>query len=214
MMAAHKGTAEPEKPRKASSPAGRIKLVDAMRQLLRDKDFNSITTAEISRTAGVNEALIYRYFKDKRGLLHEVLAKYWDEFTRKTETDLKGIKGSLNKLRKLIWCHIDIYDRDRVIAKILLLEVRNFQGYFSSETYQVVKKYARLVLSIIREGIEDGEIRDDVPPERIRDLIFGGIEHFCMASVIFRRKMDAESLADELCELLLDGITRTSKTKG
>ncbi|MCP4350888.1 MAG: helix-turn-helix transcriptional regulator [Desulfobacterales bacterium] len=27
----------------------------------------SITTSEISRVAGVNESLIYRYFKDKRG---------------------------------------------------------------------------------------------------------------------------------------------------
>ena len=30
-----------------------------MRQLLATKDFNSITTVEISKTAGVNEALIY-----------------------------------------------------------------------------------------------------------------------------------------------------------
>lgn len=210
-MAVLNGTAESKSTRKASLPAGRIKLVDAMRQLLRDKDFNSITTAEISKTAGVNEALIYRYFNDKRGLLHAVLAKYWDEFTRKTQTDLKGIKGSLNKLRKLIWGHIDIYDRDRVLAKILLLEVRNFQGYFGSETYQVVRTYARLVFSIICEGVENDEIRDDIPPERIRDLILGGIEHFCMASVIFRRKMDPESLADDLCEMILDGISKKSQ---
>ena len=199
---------KPQDPKKSSPPPGQIKLVDAMRQLLRDRDFHSITTAEISRTAGVNEALIYRYFNVKRGLLHEVLTKYWDEFTTKIQTDLKGIKGALNKLRKLIWCHIDIYDRDRVIAKILLLEVRNFQGYFESETYQVVRRYASLLLSIIHEGTENDEIRNDIPPERIRDLILGGIEHFCMASVIFRREMDSESLADDLCELLLDGIAK------
>jgi AcrR family transcriptional regulator len=197
--------------KKASSPPGRLKIADALRELLRDKDFNSITTAEISKTAGVNEALIYRYFKDKRGLLHEVLAEYWDEFTTKIHNDLKGIKGALNKLRKLMWGHIDVYDRDRVIAKILLLEVRSFPGYFESETYEVVRGYARLLLSIIVEGIENGEIRDDIAPERIRDLILGGIEHFCMASVIFKRDMDTETLADNLCELILDGITRKSE---
>lgn len=210
MPVAPEAEKQPE-PNGPSPPPGQIKLVDAMRKLLRDRDFHSITTAEISRTAGVNEALIYRYFKDKRGLLHEVLTKYWDEFTTKIQTDLKGIKGALNKIRKLIWCHIDVYDRDRVIAKILLLEVRNFQGYFESDTYQVVKRYARLLLSIIREGIESKEIRDDLPPERIRDLILGGIEHFCMASVIFRRSMNTESLADDLCELILDGIADKSQ---
>ncbi|MFP4453651.1 MAG: helix-turn-helix domain-containing protein, partial [Desulfobacterales bacterium] len=51
-------------------PPGQIKIENALRTLLVQKDFNSITTAEIARTSGVNEALIYRYFKDKRGLLH------------------------------------------------------------------------------------------------------------------------------------------------
>ena len=54
-------------------PPGRIKIADALRGLLEQKEFNAITTAEIARSAGVTEALIYKYFKDKRDLLHQVL---------------------------------------------------------------------------------------------------------------------------------------------
>lgn len=191
---------------KKSKPPGRIKLVAAMRELLKDKDFGSITTAEISHAAGVNEALIYRYFKDKRGLLHAVLAEFWAVFTLKIESDLKGIDGALNKIRKLVWGHLDAFERDRVIAKILLLEVRNFPGYFESETYQVVRAYTRLLMQVIRDGIDDGEIRGDIPAERIRDLILGGVEHLCMAAVIFKREMRPEALADDLCEMVFSGI--------
>ena len=53
-----------------SDPPGKIKIADALKTLLKEKDFNSITTAEIAATSGVNEALIYRYYKDKRGLVN------------------------------------------------------------------------------------------------------------------------------------------------
>ena len=51
-------------------PPGGIKIAMALRDLLENKDFNSITTAEIAQASGVNEALIYRYFGSKRDLLH------------------------------------------------------------------------------------------------------------------------------------------------
>ena len=70
-------------------PPAKLKLAAAMRQLLRTKDFNSITTAEISRTAKANEALIYRYFKDKRGLLHQVLYDYLLDFHKEIQQEIK-----------------------------------------------------------------------------------------------------------------------------
>jgi AcrR family transcriptional regulator len=121
----------PDKPNH-SDPPGKIKIAEALKLLLREKDFNSITTADISRTSGVNEALIYRYYKDKRGLLHDVLAEYLEDYVEKMAFEMKGIKGATNKLRKLIWATIYLYHQDRVFAKILLLEVRNFRGYFES----------------------------------------------------------------------------------
>ena len=160
-----------------------------MNRLLRDKDFNSITTAEISRVAGANEALIFRHFKDKRGLLHHVLHEYLLEFNADIRSDVNSQKGALSKLSSLILNHIRLYDSNRVFAKILLLEVRNYPDYFESATYWLVKFYGKFIIDIIREGVEEGEIRDDVPPEKIRDLILGGIEHCCMAAVIFNHDL-------------------------
>ncbi|MBE9545213.1 MAG: TetR/AcrR family transcriptional regulator, partial [Proteobacteria bacterium] len=57
-------------------PPGRIKIAQALKYLLEEKEFSAITTAEIAKNAGVTEALIYKYFKDKRDLLHQVLSEY------------------------------------------------------------------------------------------------------------------------------------------
>lgn len=191
---------------KAASLPSKIKLANAMNRLLRDKDFNSITTAEIARVAGANEALIFRHFKDKRGLLHHVLHEHLLEFNAIIRKEMENHHGALNKLNCLIRGHIRMYDSNRVFAKILLLEVRNYPDYFESATYWLVKFYGRLITDIVQEGVEQGEIRDDIPPANIRDLILGGIEHFCMAAVIFKREISVASTADQLQKLIFRGI--------
>ena len=188
------------------APPGKIKIAAALMKLLEEKDFNSITTAEIAKTSGVNESLIYRYFKDKRGLLHDILAEGMKDSENKINADLKVTKGSFNKIRKLIWDSIHYYDQHRVFAKILLLEVRNFPGYFESETYQLARQYSRILLNLIKEGIANGEIRDNIPAEHIRNIIIGGIEHLCLPCVIFDREIPVDSLTDILCGTIYDGI--------
>jgi len=195
-------------PKNRPYPPGRIKIANSFITLLEQKEFNSITTAEIARNAGVTEALIYKYFEDKRGLLHQVLEEYLEQYLVQFELDLKGIKGALNKIRKLIWSHIHVYSNNRVFAKILFLEVRNHLDYYNSETYGLVKDYSKILLDIIEEGVQSGEIRDDIPVKLIRQVVFGSIEHVCLTGVIFRREISPDELTEDLCKFIFSGIER------
>lgn len=189
-------------------PPGRIKIVKAFLELLEAKEFQAITTAEIARKAGVTEALIYKYFEDKRGLLHQVLKEYLEEYLIQFQRDLKGIKGVLNKLRKLIWSHIHVYANNRVFARILFVEVRNHLDYYKSETYKLVRQYSKILLDLIEEGVREGELRDDIPPKLIRQVIFGSIEHVCLTGVIFKRDISPDDLTEDLCKFIFSGIER------
>jgi AcrR family transcriptional regulator len=191
-----------------SLPPGRIKITQALKLLLEKKEFSAVTTAEIAKQAGVTEALIYKYFKDKRDLLHQVLREYLEQYQIQVENDLKGIKGALNKLRKLIWSHINVYATNRVFAKILLLEVRNYPDYYKSETYELVKIYSDTVLRIIEDGIRDKEIREDLEPKLIRLGIIGSIEQVCLSGVVFGREISPDDITEDLCEFIFQGIER------
>ncbi len=189
-------------------PPGRIKIVQALKLLLEKKEFSAVTTAEIAKTAGVTEALIYKYFKDKRDLLHQVLSEYLEQYRAQIGQDLKGVKGTLNKLHKLIWSHIKVYATNRVFARILLIEVRNYPDYYKSETYSRVKEYSNIVLQIIEEGIRDREIRGDVPARLIRHSILGSIEQVCLSWITFGKDINPDELTEQICEIIFQGIKK------
>jgi TetR/AcrR family transcriptional regulator, fatty acid metabolism regulator protein len=193
-------------PAEKGYPPGRIKIAEALRRLLEQKDFNAITTAEIAQTAGVTEALIYKYFKDKRDLLHQVLGEYLEQYHQRVREDLKGIQGALNKLRKLIWSHIHVYATNRVFARILLIEVRNHQDYYHSETYELVKIYSSTIRDILEEGAATGEIRGDISVNLARQVILGSIEQVCLTGITFGRDIDPDSLTDAICDIVFKGI--------
>jgi len=199
------------RPKARSQPPGRIKIMNALRSLLEEKEFSAITWTEIAQTASVNEGLIYKYFKDKRNLLHQVLKEYLVDYFEPLKFELKGIEGTLNKIRKLIWVNINMYSSNRVFAKILLLEVRNFPGYFHSETYHLVQEYANMLLEIIEEGIQAGEIRDDIPPKQLRQIVLGMIEHLCLPGLLFGRDMSPDILTQNICKVLYEGMEKTRK---
>jgi TetR/AcrR family transcriptional regulator, fatty acid metabolism regulator protein len=196
-------------PAKDKLPPGGLKIVDAFISLLRKKEFSAITTAELAEVSGANEALIYRYFGSKRGLLHSVLFYFIETFVNDIEFRLQGVEGSLNKLKEIIRGHIFLYQSNLVFAKILILEVRNFPGYFESVTYESAKRYTKVVNKVIEEGVRDGEIRDDISRWVIMQIIMGGIEHLSMPTLLFKKNLVTDELADNFCNLLFDGIRKT-----
>lgn len=191
----------------SSYPPGRIKIVDAVTSLLSDKDFSSITTAEIAKTAGVTEGLIYKYFKDKRDLLYQVLKEYFESFLDRIEKDLQGVEMPRQRLKVIIRTTLTIYDANRVFAKIILLEVRNSPEFFNSEAYGLVKRFATgFILNTIEEGVRAGEIRSDLDPSAMRLSVMGALEHACLSGIIFNRELDPAAITESICEILFGGI--------
>ncbi|HDP80205.1 MAG TPA: TetR/AcrR family transcriptional regulator [Spirochaetes bacterium] len=194
-----------------SDPPGKIKIADAMRLLLEKKAYNEITTAEIAKNAGVTEALIYKYYKDKKDLLYQILSEYMRKYMEEAQEELSGIEGTMNKLRKTIWTHVNVYATNRVFAKILLLEVRSFPDYYRSRPYGLVKEYSDILLTIIQEGVKNGELRKDLSLSFLRQVVLGSIEHVCLTDVAFNRPIDPDETTKNLCTFIFNGIMKQTR---
>jgi TetR/AcrR family transcriptional regulator, fatty acid metabolism regulator protein len=191
-----------------TGPPGKIKIMNAFSCLMETKDFQSITTSEIAANAGVTEGLIYKYFTDKKDLLHQVLNEHFTAFQAGIEAGIAKKQTCIEKLEAIVFASLESYSQNRVLARILLLEVRNSLTYFDSGAYAMVKIYARTILDIIREGMETGELRPDIDPFHLQKVILGAIEHTCLKQVIFDKKIDVTATAGGIVDIIFNGVKK------
>ncbi|WP_335935146.1 TetR/AcrR family transcriptional regulator [Streptomyces sp. PTD5-9] len=74
----------PSQERRRDAAATRRRLLDAARDLFAERGYEATTVRSIAARAGVNQALLFRYFGSKQGLLTEVLAQGGLEQVRAT----------------------------------------------------------------------------------------------------------------------------------
>lgn len=189
-----------------TNPPGRIKIMNSFYSLMKKKDFHSITTAEIAKNAEVTEGLIYKYFKDKKDLIYQVLNDHFFEFMVKIENRVAHEKTCIKKLEVIIFASLESYADNRVFSKILLLEVRSSPEYFNSSAYGLVRKYAGTILGIIEEGIQTKELKPDTDPCLLRKVILGAIEHACIGEIIFARELDIDQVSKGITNIVFNGV--------
>ncbi|MDD9301910.1 MAG: TetR/AcrR family transcriptional regulator [Desulfobacter sp.] len=194
------------KHRGKTNPPGRIKIMKSFSKLMKEKDFHSITTAEIARNGSVTEGLIYKYFKDKKDLLHQLLNDHFTRFLDKIEARILEEKTCRAQLEIVIFSSLESYAENRLFSKMLFLEVRSSPEYYSSGAYARVRKYAAIILGIIQQGIDNGEIKEKTDPVLLRKVILGAIEHACLGELIFGRALEIDTVASGISDIIFNGV--------
>ena len=65
-----------------------------------------------------------------------------------------------------------------------------------------------------REGIDNGEFRDDVPLRIVRDMIFGGAEHHTWAHLRDEGDFSPDAAADAITNMVYQGLERGRRGTG
>ena len=119
-----------------------------------------------------------------------------------------------NQLRFLIRRHLDAFQAEPGLCRLVLAEARPDPAFYDQAVLDLNRRYTGLALAVVEAGRRAGELRDDVSPAVIRDLIYGGLEHAVWRHVFGDRDLDAERLADELANALLDGLALRTQATG
>jgi len=189
----------------------RERIIAAAERIFAEKGYFETTVAEIARDAQVAEGTIYEYFASKKDLLYAVPENYLAEYADFVLAHLQGIKGALNKLRKIVWCHLFYFRNHKDFTKIMTLEIRIDPDYYKSKTYENLKLYSDLIIQIITEGIKDGEIAPSVNPHIIRDMVLGTIEHVSIPWLIFGRDIPIDNLVEDISRAIFTGLAPREK---
>ena len=160
-------------------------LQAAVREFAREGVAGARTDA-IARSAGVNKALLYYYFKDKEALYDAVLDQV---FSGAREAIRKALAQPLpprERLKAYVRAHFDYIAANPPYHRIVNAEFRS--GRESARMTRVAQQYFRPTFSslaaLLREGAEGGDFHPVNPVQFVPSMIAVIVFYFTTAPVM------------------------------
>ncbi|MFF9350870.1 TetR family transcriptional regulator [Streptomyces sp. NPDC014734] len=179
----------PSQERRRDAAATRRRLLEAGRDLFAEHGYERTTVRTIAERAGVNQALLFRYFGSKQGLLTEVLAQGGLEQLRSTPPE-ELFEAALRSM----------LTRSAVGAGDRTLEVylRSIgRGDETAGTLRELGEEYQKALSGL-SGTADGPLR--------ADLAMAWLLGIGMMRTVVAREPLADADPDEVCRLVLGAL--------
>lgn len=183
-------------------------IMDAGLAIFRRKGYDDTMMSEIAELAGVVEGTIYRYFENKRDLLVKIVERWYEGLLAEEDRQLAGISGTWNRLRYMIRRHLVSIRDEPALSRLVFMELRPDPRYRSTRLFQLNRDYTQRIIDVIQQASAAGELRADLPLALIRDLIFGGMEHYTWGFLRGEKPLQVEEAADAIAEILYRGLLR------
>jgi AcrR family transcriptional regulator len=191
--------------RERKKEATRGSIINAAITLFKEKGYHKTSMDEIAEKVDVSKATLYNYFQDKGAILvayfQSMISDYGQEIKARHKAN-RDIKATLDHL-------LDFKNRilgsDNELTENYLRY--RLQTMFDSDPFDNPGRSGleNVVLEIILEAQEHGEIRSDIPPLLVtRSLLLLTVNYFLSSSSI-EEEIERKRLRDQLLRLFLDG---------
>jgi AcrR family transcriptional regulator len=194
----------------------RDKILEAAIGLFAEKGFNGTTTKEIAEKAGVNEALIFRYFSTKRDLYGAIIEKKIQE-DPKVELPLETFKETKDDwliFKSLGIRMFECVEKDPSFLR--LLHFSALEGHELSDMFfdTYVQHLRALLSDYIDERISDGAFKDIDSLLAARAFI-GMFINYIISQELFgekkkkkvkKVKKENEDVVETFVKIFLEGI--------
>ena len=181
-------------------------ILEAARDVFTSKGYEQSSMAEIATRVGVVEGAIYKHFGSKRELMFEATGDFYAPLVTTAKAQLTGISGTGNRLRFLIWGQLESLVRFPGLCRLIVFEIRPHADYRGSVVHTLDREVTTMALEILEQARAAGELRADVQPMLVCDVLFGAIEHIASKVLAERGAIDPRAAAAALSGIILHGV--------
>ncbi|XBP68285.1 TetR/AcrR family transcriptional regulator [Bacillus velezensis] len=183
-----------------------MQIIDAAVEVIAENGYHQSQVSKIAKQAGVADGTIYLYFKNKEDILISLFKEKMGQFIERMEEEVKEKTTAKEKLALVIKQHFTLLGNDRHLAIVTQLELRQSNIKPRLKINDILKGYLNMLDTILTEGIESGEWKDNLDVRLARQMIFGTIDETVTTWVMNDQKYDLPDLSDKVLELLVSGI--------
>ena len=186
-------------------------ILDAAEQVFHEYGYEKATVAEIAKRVGIVEGTVFRYFSGKHELVLQITTRWYAELFGELIHGLKGIVGTRNRLRYIIWNQLNAVNEKPELTSVVILTARGLDRKFTQEVESLYNEYTKPLIETLKEGMKSGEVRKDISPAMVSHLLYGGIEQLLWDMLREGTKLNVEATADEMVDLIFAGILLAPK---
>ena len=196
-------------PRGAAARTERLDKRDALLRAAIDtfaaRGFFHAQVADVARTAGVAAGTVYLYFRGKDDLLISIFEKTMKDAIAEGRANIEALDGPLDRLRTIARLHLDRMGRDRALAIVFQVELRQSTKFMERFSTTLVREYLGVIREVIEEGQAEGIFRKDVNATLGAKLLFGMLDEMATNWILSKRKYSLAGQADAIVDLFVNG---------
>jgi len=147
--------------------------------LISDKGIQGLTIKNLSKKIGITEPAIYRHFENKIQILIALLDLLKKNTNVIFEAELNSVESAVRKIERLFEKHFKIFSEMPSLASVVFSEemFRNEEKLISKIS-EIIEINNKTLLTILKEGQQNNEIRSDINTEHLVVIIMGALRLF------------------------------------
>ena len=170
------------------------------------RGFFNAQVADVARAAGVAAGTVYLYFRGKDDLLISIFEKTMKEAIAEGRRSVAPIDDPVARLREIARLHLDRLSRDRSLAIVFQIELRQSTKFMEQFSATYVREYLGLIRDVIVEGQVAGVFRSNINATLASKLFFGGLDEMATNWILSRRRYSLVNEADAIVDLFVGGV--------
>ncbi|HKL11735.1 MAG TPA: TetR/AcrR family transcriptional regulator [Clostridia bacterium] len=198
------------------------KIMKSAAAVFSQKGYAASTTREIAASAGVSEAAMFKYYKNKKGLLHETILDFIEQISldsifESVDEIVKNNKEMPTEdlFRKLFKDRYCMIDKNFQMFKMLIIEIQyheDVRDIFIEKVMAKILSYAKVMSSMLEER---DDIRNDLDYRTIIRSFMGVV-----LLTIVQKKMlpelvvsneDIDTEIENMVDMFMKGIMKGEK---
>jgi TetR/AcrR family fatty acid metabolism transcriptional regulator len=199
--------------RRLSAHPARLERTDKRDALLRAaidtfaaRGFFNAQVADVAGAAGVATGTVYLYFRSKDDLLISIFERTMKEAIADGRRSVAALTDPVERLREIARLHLDRLGRDRALAVVFQIELRQSTKFMERFSATQLRDYLGIIRSVIADGQSRGVFRPRTSPTLAAKLFFGALDEMATNWILSRRKYSLPAEADAIVDLFVGGL--------
>lgn len=178
------------------------------------RGFFQAQVADVARAAGVAAGTVYLYFRGKDDLLISIFERTMKVAIAEGRRSVEERREPLDRLREIARLHLERLGRDRELAVVFQVELRQSTKFMERFSATHLREYLGIIRDVIADGQQRGVFRAELNATLAAKLFFGALDEMATNWILSRRKYSLVAEVDALIDLFVGGLgTRPSRPR-